>query len=76
MYDRAPVELFETDPQSGNDELLSSGEAAKLLGVTPQSVRNFYNVGRLQGRKIDGTHYFKKTDVVAFGLTRGTNGKR
>ena len=70
MFDHSAVIPSEGDSKS-NEDLLSSGEAARLLGVSTQSVRNFYNVGRLTGRRIEGAHYFKRADVIAFGLTRG-----
>ena len=44
-------------------KLISVQEAAKLLGITPQSVRNWINNGYIKGHKV-GDHLVVNRDTI------------
>jgi predicted ArsR family transcriptional regulator len=48
------------------DDLISTADAAEILGVTPRAVRRYHADGVLQGREIAGTLLFLREDVKAF----------
>jgi hypothetical protein len=48
------------------DDLISSAEAARIIGVTPRAVRRYHEAGTLSGREIAGTLLFLRKDVQAF----------
>jgi len=46
-------------------KLISTAEAAKILGVQPQRVRQFFQDGRLAGEVIAGRIVYRASDVRA-----------
>jgi hypothetical protein len=48
------------------DDLISSAEAGKILGVTPRAVRWYYQNDHLPGREIAGRLLFLRGDVKSF----------
>lgn len=59
-------------PQS--DDLISSGEAAAMIGVSPRQVVRFANAGVLtaafRGHGVTGAFVFLRSDVAAFVAQR------
>lgn len=48
----------------GGDTLLSIGEAAKILGISPQQVRNLTADGKLsEAMRVGGRRVYKRADV-------------
>ena len=53
------------------DQLLTMGEAAKVLGVVPASVRRFADTGILPAlRTVGGVRLVRKSDVDALAAKR------
>jgi excisionase family DNA binding protein len=48
------------------DDLLSTAEAAKLLGCSPRTILWYYDHRGLPGREIGGAHLFLRADVENF----------
>lgn len=49
-----------------NEDLLWIGEAAALLGVSPETVRNWTNAGKLAAVVTPGGHRrYRRSDVLA-----------
>lgn len=51
-------------------ELISSNEAAELLGVTRQNINVLVHIGRLPAYRIGTRLYFDPADVLEYGRTR------
>jgi excisionase family DNA binding protein len=51
---------------TSSDDLISTAEAAELLGVTPQQVRTHARNGRLPGQVVGRDWVFRRGDVKAF----------
>jgi excisionase family DNA binding protein/putative nucleotidyltransferase with HDIG domain len=59
-------------PASSNSELLTVTQAAPLLGVTPQTVKNYIYKGRLKTYKTPGGHHrIRREDLVKLGILEG-----
>ena len=56
------------------DELLTSQEAAKYLGVIPRRVLQFIQEGRLPATKIGRPWFIKRSDLEAFAAVERPSG--
>jgi excisionase family DNA binding protein len=57
-----------------NDELLTSAQAARLLGVTPATVKRWTDAGLIPCARTVGAHRrFRAEDVVRFARSRGAS---
>ena len=48
------------------DDLIDTAEAAKILGLSPRTVRQHANLGNLIGKRIGRDWVFRRGDVAAF----------
>ncbi|MBI4491553.1 MAG: helix-turn-helix domain-containing protein [Chloroflexi bacterium] len=53
-------------PQSGAGEWLSTGEAARLIGVSPQTIKNWVTSGALDGVRLGGRIKVRRHSVMAY----------
>jgi excisionase family DNA binding protein/putative nucleotidyltransferase with HDIG domain len=57
---------------SSDSELLTPRQAARLLGVTFQTVKNYIHRGRLKTYRTPGGHHrIRREDLIALGLLEG-----
>jgi excisionase family DNA binding protein len=56
-----------------NNELLSIPEAAKVLGCTPETVRNYVYGRRIKAQRLGGRYFLLYGDLKAF--VRPKNGR-
>lgn len=47
------------------DDLIRTAEAAKLLGITPQTIRAWVSAGRLTGYRVGRLTKVSKAEVLA-----------
>ncbi len=50
------------------DELLTAGQAAKMLGITPRTLYGKVKLGYFPSRKIFGKLYFSKKEITNYIL--------
>lgn len=55
------------------DDLLSTREAAVMLGMTQETVSRLIKKGKLEGQKLGGFFVVTRTSVEVYAIT--TNGK-
>jgi excisionase family DNA binding protein len=60
----------------GPDDLMTDAEAAAVLGVTRQTIRNWRIAGQLRAQRKSKTWYFTYNDVRALHLKRAGEPKR
>lgn len=58
------------------DDLISTSEAAEILGVTDRAVRWYFDNGLLAGRTLAGRILFIRADVEAFVKPKKTGRPR
>jgi excisionase family DNA binding protein len=59
------------------DELMTPSEAARVLGLSPDSVRSFADTGRLPTlRTVSGRRLFRRGDVEKLAEERAGDGAR
>ena len=58
-------EQKDASPRIG-DHLLTLGEAAEVLRLSPRTVREYVQRGEIKGRLIGGRWRFKRADLDAF----------
>ena len=64
-------EAMDTVPNKAEPPFLLTSEVARVLGVTPETVRHWERVGRLPAQKTStGVRLFDRRDVERFARAR------
>lgn len=62
------LEIYEKDPDNEQDQWIGTGDAALLMGVSPQTIRNWVKMGVIKGKSLSQRKYVVyKPDVQAYG---------